>query len=470
MLIRKNTKAFKTILEIVSVCQGRADREKLIRLYITKAGHSISERINVEAIQGDAALFYEMNYQSVLNNLQSPNHQLHHSDEIPGIYFFHTTSNKTWDETPFEFDEAIKKEFSSLPELPVLRKKEKAEKYVFSTGRSEAPSPKKVEKVRPAKATKVKTAESGPKQPDYKLKHEVDFTDLEKVIFRQPKVAKKEVLDYYNKIADYILPHLKGRPLWTRRYSGRGQQPEEMSLDGLFSEREESVPDWITTAKVSSGKGQKQVLLCNDREHLLFFVESGCLEFNPSLSRTKSLHAPDCIVIVIDSPEYDVTKAIDAALGAKQILDGLQLPSFVKTDGMSGLHIYIPLDSKDKFQISRDAAAYLCKLVRLKIPELVAVKGSDESGYGKVSLDYMFNEEERNLIAPYSLVHGELPTVATPLLWEEVKEGLHPEDFDHETIFKRLRQVGDPFETLFKRKVNAEVLLDKLEKNYAFLF
>src|SRR5687768_7756501 len=126
MLIRKNTKAFKTILEIVSVCQSRVDREKLIRLYITKAGHSVNERINVEAIQGDAALFYEMNYQSVLNNLQSPNHQLHVSDETPGIYFFHSTSNKVWDETPFEFDEEIKKEFSSLPELPVLRKKEKS--------------------------------------------------------------------------------------------------------------------------------------------------------------------------------------------------------------------------------------------------------------------------------------------------------------------------------------------------------
>ena len=74
MLIRKNTKTFKTILEIISVCQGKTDREKLIRLYITRAGHSIKDRISVEGIQGDAALFYEMNYQSVLNNLQSSSH------------------------------------------------------------------------------------------------------------------------------------------------------------------------------------------------------------------------------------------------------------------------------------------------------------------------------------------------------------------------------------------------------------
>lgn len=96
MLIRKNTKAFKTIAEIILACQQRVDREKFIRLYITKAGHTVHDRISVEGIQGDAALFYEMNYQSVLNNLQSSNHQLHASDEIPGIYFFRSASNKTF--------------------------------------------------------------------------------------------------------------------------------------------------------------------------------------------------------------------------------------------------------------------------------------------------------------------------------------------------------------------------------------
>jgi hypothetical protein len=89
MQIRKNTKAFKTILEIITACQDRPDREKLIRLYITKAGHSIKERISVEGIENEAGAFYEMNYQAVLNKLKSANHQLHQSDDIPGIYFFH---------------------------------------------------------------------------------------------------------------------------------------------------------------------------------------------------------------------------------------------------------------------------------------------------------------------------------------------------------------------------------------------
>ena len=135
MLIRKNTKAYKSILEIINGCRDRPDREELIRLYITKAGDTIKERISIEGIQGGAGLFYEMNYQGVLGNLKSSNHQLHQSEEVPGLYFFHSSSNKVWDETPFEFDEAIGKLFSSVAELPALRRKEKVQKFEFPAPR-----------------------------------------------------------------------------------------------------------------------------------------------------------------------------------------------------------------------------------------------------------------------------------------------------------------------------------------------
>jgi DNA ligase D-like protein (predicted polymerase) len=470
MLIRKNTKAFKSILEIFSVCQDRADREQLIRLYITRAGHSINDRISVEGIQGEAALFYEMNYQSVLNNLQSPNHQLHSSEEVPGIYFFHSSSNKIWDETPFEFDEKIEDEFSSLAEVPITRKKEKPQKFVFPTGKSDvAPSAKK-EKLKASKTAKAKIIDTGTKQPDYKLKHKIEFTDLEKVIFRQPKVEKKEILDYYNQMSSFLVPQLKDRLLCVRRYSGGSSEPVELSLENFFQDREESVPDWIPKKRISIGKEQKQMLLCHEREHLMFYVEMGCVEFRPHSSKAKSLRSPDYFVISIDSPDYDLEQAVDAARRTKEILDGLQLPSYIKTDGLSGLHVYVPLDSKSNFEVSREAAGFVCKLVRLKIPDLVAFKGSDDNEYGKVSMDYSINEEAQTLVAAYSLVVGESPTVATPLLWEEVKEGLRPDEFNHETIFKRLKQIGNPFEVLFKKKVNAETLLERLEKNYAFLF
>jgi bifunctional non-homologous end joining protein LigD len=179
---------------------------------------------------------------------------------------------------------------------------------------------------------------------------------------------------------------------------------------------------------------------------------------------------PDYIIIGIESPETEIGKAIDVALAAKDILSGLKLPSFVKTDGQSRLHIYVPLDSKSKFETSKAVAEYICKLIRFKVPNLVSLEGSDDHSYRKVSLNFQVNEEGKRVVAPYSLVPGESATVATPLLWEEIKEDLQLEQFEHETIFKRLKQLGDPFETFFKKKINADTLFERMEDSYSFLF
>ncbi|HTF19883.1 MAG TPA: hypothetical protein VK658_17545 [Chryseolinea sp.] len=469
MQIRKNTKAFKTIIEIVTACQGRPDREKLIRLYITKAGHSIQDRINIEGIQGgDAALFYDMGYETVLSNLKSSSHQLLVSDDIPGIYFFHSSSNKVWDESPFEFDEAIIKEFGSLPELPVVRKRDKAGKIVLPVSKQKSETPDhKTKKTDTDKNTNSRHKE--PKGPDFELKHKIDFTNLEKVIFRQSKLNKQGVLEYYDKIAAYLLPYLKDRPLRTRRDTETQRPSIEMSAAELFQKDEEHIPDWIKRQSVTEGKQKKDLLLCNDREHLLFYVETGNLAFEHSLSKMKTTDSPDYLVIAIDSPEFDIAKAIDVALGAKEVFDGLQLRSAIKTDGISALHAYIPLDAKCTFDTSWRVSEYICKLIRLKMPELVSLGGIDEPVFGKVTLDYSCNAPGESIVAPYSLVPGQSAIVATPLLWEEVKDGLRPEDFNHETIFKRLKQAGDPLVSVAK-KVNADALLERLEANYSFLF
>ena len=476
-LIRKNTRAFKTILEIITACQERPDRDKLIRLYITKAGHSIDDRINVEGIQGESGLFYEMTYQTVLSNLQSSSHQLCSSDDVPGIYFFHSSSNKVWDEAPFEFDESIKTEFSSLTELPAVRKKEKASKFdlsgpgtKFETGDSKKKVGRSTEKSIGSKATKPtkSTTIKEPEQPDFNLKHDIHFTNLSKLIFRDAKLSKREVLEYYDEISDYLVPYLKDRPLWTKRDTGTLKPSIEMTMDALFRNNEENVPDWIKSYLITGHKQKKSKLLCNDKDHLLFYVETGSLQFDHGLSKIKNHDTPDFMIIGIDSPDFDISNAVEVALATKQILDGLQLRSCVKTDGSSGLHIYIALEANTTFETSQTVANYICRLIGLKIPDRVSF-GADTNGYGKVTLDYTMNAPDKSVVAPYSLVTGQSTTVATPLLWDEVNEDLRPDAFNHQTIFKRLKEKGDPLDAL-RKKVNADDLLERLETHYAFLF
>jgi DNA primase len=464
MLIRKNTKAFKTILEIISACQNRPDREKLIRLYITKAGNTIKDRISVDAIEGEASLFYEMNYQAIFNNLKSSSHQLVQSDEVPGIYFFHSSSNKLYDETPFEFDEAVGKEFSALPDLPAFRKKEKAAKFVIPRSPVKtASSPAKA--VKKEKKQKLETLSKGPQQPNYKLKHQFDFTNIDKIVFRHPKLSKKEILDYYSDIAEYLLPYLKDRAqVLSVRTNDRTLQyadPNALSVNG-------ELPQWLQTGRIPKN-GSPDLIHCNDRDHLLYYVEKGCIQFNTSHARIKSFEFPDYIIVGIESVENALGKAIDVSLAVKEILSGLQLPSFIKIGGVASLNIYIPLDAKTKVQTCVAAAYYVGKLVRLKVPNLVTLNNGEDTSFGKVLLEPWISKDKDSVIAPYSLVAGESAIVATPLLWEEVNEGLNIEDFNYQTIFKRLETIGDPFKTLFRKKVNAEELFAKLKENYSFL-
>jgi bifunctional non-homologous end joining protein LigD len=444
MQIRRNTKAFKTILEIVTSCRDRADRQDLIRLYITRAGQQIADRIAIEGNKSEAAFFYDLGYQAILNNLGSSNHQLYQSDEVPGIYYFHSTISKDWDEAPFEFDTKIKEEYSSLPELPTTREKGKEKEFVLPTQTSKT----EIGKAKPSKKEKASEKESpapgkatmfinrGPKQPDYKLKHEIEFSDLDRLAFRNPQVTKKDVLDYYEKMSEYILPYLKDREHDVR--------PKK--------EIRES-PSWIKSS-------------INDKENLLFYVEHGAVEFDVSPSKKDN---PDFTIVVIDSGS-EFVKAIDVANHAKMIFDGLKIPSFIKTDGVSGLHVHIPLDGESDFEASKNFAEYLCKLMKLKIPDLVTLNGAEDYSYGKVTLDYSLNEEGRTVVAPYSIVANTAALVATPLSWDEISEGLKPEDFNYETVVARLKKEGDVMEGFMKKKVNAGEMVERMEESYGFLF
>lgn len=462
MQIRKNTKAYKTIVSILTACQHRPDRNELIRLFITKAGQTIHDRIYVEGIQTDAAVFYEMNFQAILNNLQSPGYQLYSSEDVPGIYFLRG-SNKTWDESPFEFAEIITKKFAGLPELPVTRKKETPQKYNLPTPKEIAASKSvgKQKGAKPQKETKLKIAPVPVvKQPSYHLRQPITFTDLDTLVFPQANCNKRSVLDYYDEVSEYLLPWLKDRPLWVRRQSH--VMKESVLLSAVdWPSHAPALPAWLPHET-----NDRSALFCNSREHLFFYLECGFIEFAPALARSKAPFTPDYLLLTLDSPGADLTPTLEVVRGAREVLDGLKLPSFVKSDGQTGFHLAIPLDGKCDFDTCHSVAAYLAQLIRLKVPQLVTLHDAEELTFGKVSLHYRLHPES-HFLAPYSLVAGATPLMAAPLRWEELGK---LEDINLSAIGSRLKKSGDPFATFFKKKVDAGDLLERLEEHYSFLF
>lgn len=467
MQIRRNTKSFKTILEIVTTTYSRPDRQDLIRLSITKLGHSIKQRIPVHGSQSEAEFFYDLNFQAVMNNLKSSGHQLYQSDDEPGVYFFRGNLGQDWDQTPFEFDEKIKKEFASLPELPLTREKGKAQEFVLPDPNvTEEKQPKKLKKEpAPVKAFMTVSRNEQPPPPKYNLKRDVHFTELDKVVFRNAGLSKKNILDYYDKTADYIIPYLKDRPLQVRIQSDGGPKPHYNNIESLPKKGFQEIPGWVQSTELPDAPA----LLCNDKEHLMLYAELGVVEFAPCLSRRKTPDFPDHCVIRVDSGS-EFSKAVDVALTTREILEGLELPSFIKADGVSGLHICIPLDSKSNFETSKSFGESICKLIRLKLPNMVTINGIDEFSYGLVTLDAQVNSKGYGIVAPYSFVAGSSALIATPLEWDELDDELRADQFTQEFVLSRFKSKGDLFEGLSKKGVNASELVETMAGHYGFLW
>lgn len=470
MLIRRNTKAFKAIQSILTACEKRSDRKDLVRVFITKAGESVNERIDTTSIKGQADLFYDMTFQAVLGNLESANHQLRESEENPGLFFFRRGTSTNWDETPFEFDTRVKSEFSDVSDLPAVRRKGRSSEFVISGSASKEKNVSRVEKKTKVitkeepQPTKNEVSKSKPaeKQPTYRLKHKITFTNLRNLVWSGSDVTKQEVLDYYNKVADVLVPHLRERELSTR-FADRPSEVTPLNAD-VFAKRYVELPDWIRRHRQS--KGLPDLLLCDDREHLLFYVENGCLEFYASPARIKSA-GPDYIVIQIDSPDFELAKATNIAKETNAVLSALGMHPVVKADGKSGIHTYIPLDAKGDFKDAEAVAEYVCKLLRLKLHDYVSLAGSTEYAYGKVTLDFRL-ESETHFVAPYSLVMGDSIRFSAPLAPADLSSDLTQDDFTLDAIGKQ-KSSTDPFNKLKGKKTNATAMRTTLKKYYSFI-
>jgi DNA primase len=463
MQVRKNTKAFKAILEIFSQCRTRPDREKLVRLYITKAGDSLAERISIEGIQHESALFYEMNFQAIVTKLESSMHQLHLSEDPEGIYYFHSTSNKTWDENPFEFDETVLKVFKDLDSLPAVRKKEKVEKYELPVAQIVNERPVKAKE--PVRKTAPMKFVPEEKQPGFKLAHSIQFTNLDRILFREPRLTKRDVLEYYFAMSNYILPHLRDRTLWVRGEDVSAEGPAKATAELLRLKDEQEIPSWLVKPRKTTKGEEHSSFVCNDPEHLLWLVEKGCIEFHSSLRRRT--REPDCFVIEIESPDADLEYASSVALSFREIIDGLRLPAFIKTDGRSSLHIHFPLVPGSSRSVVEEVAVMLCRLMALKSPDRVSFNEAADKRYGKAELRILMNED--HFVAPYSLVTGHSAGIALPLHWEELQKVATVES-ELSRIKDRVKKKGDPFDGLFKKKINADELLEHLGTHYKFLF
>ncbi|MCB4791560.1 MAG: DNA ligase D [Elusimicrobia bacterium] len=286
----------------------------------------------------------------------------------------------------------------------------------------------------------------------------VVLTNLDKVFWPKEGLTKKDVIEYYWRLADIILPYLKGRPQSLNRH------PNGITGKNFFQkDMERLAPEWAETMKVSEG-GDITYLLCQERDTLIFLANLGCIEINVWNSVAGKLDKPDYVVLDFDPVEVPFSEVVEAVLATKEVLDQIGAPGFCKTSGSKGMHIYIPILPVYGFDQAKNFAHLINMVVKRRLPKTVSLERVPEKRKGLVYLDYLQNTFGATMAAPYSLRPREGAPVSTPLGWDEVNTKLNPLEFNIHTVPGRIGKKGDPWKGMFKQMLDLSKTLDKLQK------
>ena len=289
----------------------------------------------------------------------------------------------------------------------------------------------------------------------------VRLSHLNKVYFPESGYTKRELLAYYYRIADFILPFLRDRPLVLRRY------PDGIKGQAFFQkDMREGLPDWFKTVSVDSEERGKQIhyATADDHASLLFLTSLGCIDHNPWSSRYEDLDHPDYFFFDLDpseGTEFSVAVTIAGALHEK--LQELRLASFLKTSGATGIHIYIPVAPVYTYEQLRTFAEIVARTVTSEHANLVTNERSvAKRPAGRILIDVQQNAHGRPLAAPYSVRAFPKAPVSAPILPQELRKNLRPETLNIKTVFARLKEKGDLWGDFWKRQQRLEEAIELL--------
>lgn len=278
----------------------------------------------------------------------------------------------------------------------------------------------------------------------------VELSNEDKIFFPDAGITKGEIIEYYQKIAGTMLPHLQDRPLTLHRF------PDGIDGEGFYQHKAgEYFPEWIERIGIEKKEGGTiEQVLCNNTATLVYLANQGCLTPHVWLSRVPKLDYPDRLNFDLDPPGEDFEAVRFAAKTLHDFLSGeLDLPVFVMTTGSRGLHVVVPIDGKCDFDRVRDFAQTVAKVLAGRHPERLTAEVRKEKRGGRLYLDTARNAYGQTGVAPYALrSHPEAP-VATPLQWEELSQtDVNARRYTFRNIFRRLGKIEDPWKNIARHR------------------
>jgi bifunctional non-homologous end joining protein LigD len=279
--------------------------------------------------------------------------------------------------------------------------------------------------------------------------HDVKLSSADRVLFPDDGITKGDLFDYYDRVADVIVPHLRDRPFTMKRW-------REGLPGGAFFQKQapKGIPSWIETREFRTwprgGKGESRLVdfpLVNSREALLWMVQMHCIDMNAWYSRVDKPDRPDFVLFDLDPPEEDgaFTLCIQVARYVHAALDALDLESYVKTSGSDGIHVVVPIERRSTFEDTYAFAELLSRQLEAEHPGEVTTEWLKKKRSG-VLVDHRQNGWGKTIASVYSVRPKPGAPVSTPLRWEELTENVRPRDFPMAVALDRIAEHGDLFE------------------------
>lgn len=286
------------------------------------------------------------------------------------------------------------------------------------------------------------------------------ITHPEKVLFPEDGITKGELAAYYETIAPLMLPHLEGRPITMERY------PTGIGAKGFFhKDVSKGFPAWLERVEVSKKDGTVHHPIVRDTRSLIWMANQNCITPHVWTSRTPALYHPDVCVFDLDPSRDDPDALRAAALGLRDLLKELGLPSWIKTSGSKGYHILVSIDGKLTMgDVARFAHVVGAVFVAMG-PEHLTQEFSKADRRGRIYVDTGRNGYSATFAAAYAVRAKPRAPVSAPCTWEEIERGeVLPQSFTVRTMAARVAAVGDLWAEMPKRRRSLRRAIIKLEK------
>jgi bifunctional non-homologous end joining protein LigD len=286
------------------------------------------------------------------------------------------------------------------------------------------------------------------------------ITHPEKVLFPDDGITKGDLAAYYDAIAPVMLPHVRNRPLTMERY------PAGIGKKGFWQKDvSKGFPDWLQRVEVPKNDGVVHHPLITDTRSLLWVANQNTITHHVWISRVPDLYYPDICVFDLDPSKDDPPSVRAAAIGLRDLLEELGLPSWIKTTGGKGFHIVVPLDGKSNMSEVASFANTVGRVFVSHAPDHLTQEFSKVDRKGRIYVDTGRNGYSATFAAAYTVRAKPGAPVSAPCTWAEVEKGkVDPDSFNLRNMAARVKKVGDLWADLHRKRRSLKKPIDKLKR------